>query len=63
MKLFLEKTSKLKEGFIELLDKDKEFRYTATGYLGLSEILKRPDRLEEEQEKLQEEVKNLRILS
>ncbi|MEM2344678.1 MAG: hypothetical protein QXI73_05090, partial [Thermoproteota archaeon] len=59
--------SKLKEEFIELLDKDREFRYTVAGYLGLSEILKRLDRLEEGQnklwegqEKLWEEVKLLR---
>jgi len=46
--------SKLKEEFLELLDKDKEFRYTVAGYLGLSEILKRLDRLEEGQERLWE---------
>jgi len=50
----------LKEGFLELLDKDKEFRYTVAGYLGLSEILKRLDRLEEGQNRLWEEVKALR---
>ena len=44
----------LKKGFLELLDKDKEFRYTVAGYLGLSEILKRLDRLEEGQNKLWE---------
>jgi predicted nuclease with TOPRIM domain len=65
---------KLKREFIELLEKDVEFRYTVAGYLGLSEILKRLDRheshileilkrldrLEENQEKLWEEVKALR---
>jgi len=50
----------LKEGFLELLDKDKEFRYTVAGYLGLSEILKRLDRLEEGQNRLWEEVRALR---
>jgi regulator of replication initiation timing len=50
----------LKEGFLELLDKDKEFRYTVAGYLGLSEILKRLDRLEEGQNRLWEEVRSLR---
>lgn len=38
---------KLKKEFLELLEKDLEFRYTVAGYLGLSEILKRLDRLEE----------------
>jgi len=37
---------KLKREFIELLEKDVEFRYTVAGYLGLSEILKRLDRHE-----------------
>jgi hypothetical protein len=44
--------NKLKEEFLKLLDKDIEFRYTVAGYLGLSEILKRLDRLEEGQNKL-----------
>ncbi len=39
---------------MELLEKDLEFRYTVAGYLGLSEILKRLDRLEEGQNKLWE---------
>jgi len=43
---------KLRCEFIELLEKDVEFRYIVAGYLGLSEILKRLDRLEEEQEKI-----------
>ena len=61
-------SEKLKKEFIELLEKDKEFRYTVAGYLGLSEILKRLDRLEEGQTKLWEgqaklweEVKLLRV--
>jgi SPX domain protein involved in polyphosphate accumulation len=61
-------SEKLKKEFIELLEKDKEFRYTVAGYLGLSEILKRLDRLEEGQNrlwegqaKLWEEVKLLRV--
>jgi len=45
---------KLKREFIELLEKDVEFRYTVAGYIGLSEILKRLDRLEETQNKLWE---------
>ncbi|MBO3754455.1 MAG: hypothetical protein FGF53_06240 [Candidatus Brockarchaeota archaeon] len=52
--------SKLKEEFLELLDKDKEFRYTVAGYLGLSDVLKSLDRLEEGQNKLWEEVRLLR---
>ncbi|MBS7612266.1 hypothetical protein KEJ27_08745 [Candidatus Bathyarchaeota archaeon] len=51
---------KLKREFLDLLEKDLEFRYTVAGYLGLSEILKRLDRLEEGQTKLWEEVKSLR---
>ncbi|HIQ13687.1 MAG TPA: hypothetical protein EYH44_04830, partial [Thermoprotei archaeon] len=31
----------LKRKFIELLDKDNEFRYLIMGYLGLSEVMKR----------------------
>ena len=45
----------LKKQFLELLDKDLEFRYAVAGYLGLSEILKRLDNLSEEQIKLREE--------
>ncbi len=61
-------SEKLKREFIELLEKDKDFRYTVAGYLGLSEILKRLDRLEEGQNrlwegqaKLWEEVRGLRV--
>jgi predicted nuclease with TOPRIM domain len=60
-------SEKLKKEFIELLEKDRDFRYTVAGYLGLSEILKRLDKLEEGQNrlweaqaKLWEEVKGLR---
>ena len=60
-------SEKLKKEFIELLERDRDFRYTVAGYLGLSEILKRLDRLEEGQNrlweaqaKLWEEVKGLR---
>ncbi|MBS7635422.1 hypothetical protein KEJ34_08100 [Candidatus Bathyarchaeota archaeon] len=51
---------KLKREFIELLEKDVEFRYTVAGYLGLSEILKRLDRLEEGHEKIWGEIMSLR---
>ncbi|MEM2893560.1 MAG: hypothetical protein QW486_05410 [Candidatus Bathyarchaeia archaeon] len=45
----------MKREFLELLDKDIEFRYAVAGYLGLSEILKRLDTLTEEQTRLAEE--------
>ena len=45
----------LKREFLNLLDKDVEFRYAVAGYLGLSEILKRLDALAEEQIRLREE--------
>jgi chromosome segregation ATPase len=50
----------LKEKFLELLDKDKEFRYAVAGYLGITEILRRLDYLEETQRKILEEIKALR---
>ena len=45
----------LKESFLELLERDKEFRYAVAGYLGFSEVLKRLDVLAEEQVRLREE--------
>lgn len=50
----------LKREFLELLDKDVEFRYAVAGYLGLSEILKRLDSLAEEQVRFSEEQVRLR---
>lgn len=57
----------LKKEFLELLDRDLEFRYAIAGYLGLSEILKRLDSIVGEQtkvwveiSKVWEEVKALR---
>jgi uncharacterized protein YoxC len=50
----------IKEKFLELLEKDKEFRYAIAGYLGIAEILRRLDSLEETQTKILEEIKNLR---
>jgi len=44
----------LKRQFIELLEKDLEFRYAVAGYLGLSEVLKRLDSIEESIKKLWE---------
>jgi hypothetical protein len=43
--------SELKEKFLELLDKDKEFSYTVAAYLGLDDILRRLDKFEETQTK------------
>lgn len=53
-------TSSLKEEFLELLEKDKKFRYAVAGYLGLSEILKRLDGMKESMVRLGEEQKRLR---
>ena len=57
----------VKRTFIELLEKDVEFRYAVAGYLGLSEILRSIEKLWEEvralregQNKLWEEVRGLR---
>ena len=45
----------LKENFLELLERDKEFRYAVAGYLALYEVLKRLDVLAEEQAGLRKE--------
>ena len=45
----------LKREFLELLEKDLEFRYAVAGYLGLSEVLKRLDAIAEEQKNLRME--------
>jgi hypothetical protein len=50
---------KLKREFIELLEADKEFRYTVAGYLGLSEVLRRMDRMEERMLALEERMLKL----
>ena len=52
---------KLKREFIELLEKDVEFRYTVAGYIGLSEILKRLDRVEETHNKFWEGQQKIQI--
>jgi len=44
-------STELKKIFLELLEKDVEFRYTVAGYLGLLEILKKLDYLIEENKK------------
>jgi len=53
-------SEKLKREFLELLEQDREFRYTVAGYIGLAEILKRLDKLEEGNNKIWEEIKRLR---
>jgi len=50
----------LKRKFLNLLERDIEFRYTVAGYLGLSEVLKKLDSLMEEQGKIWREIKALR---
>ncbi|MEM2485175.1 MAG: hypothetical protein QXT82_10130 [Candidatus Caldarchaeum sp.] len=57
----------LKRELLRLLDEDEEFRYAVAGRIGILEILKRLDKLEEgqnklweNQEKLWEEVRSLR---
>jgi len=64
---FVERLAQLKKRFLELLEKDKEFRLAVAGYLGLSEVLTRLEsveksieRLWESANKLWEEVKSLR---
>jgi uncharacterized protein YoxC len=51
---------RLRRQFLKLLDEDKEFRYTVAGYLGLGEILKRLDSIEENIRKIWEEIRGLR---
>ena len=50
----------LKDEFLALLERDKEFRYAVAGFLGLEEILKRLDRHEEQLVKLREDMNKLR---
>jgi hypothetical protein len=49
----------LKEEFLALLEKDKEFRYAVAGLLGFEEILRRLDKHEEELVKLREDLNRL----
>jgi uncharacterized protein YoxC len=51
---------RLRRQFLKLLEEDKEFRYTVAGYLGLGEILKRLDSIEENIRKIWEEIRGLR---
>ncbi|RLI06674.1 hypothetical protein DRO24_04610 [Candidatus Bathyarchaeota archaeon] len=50
----------LKDEFLTLLEKDREFRYAVAGLLGLEEILRRLDRNEQELIKLREDLNKLR---
>jgi hypothetical protein len=52
-----ESVSRLKKEVLDLLEKDAEFRYAVAGLLGISEILKRLDKLEESLVKLWEGVR------
>jgi len=50
---------KLKRKFIELLETDKEFRYTVERYVDLSEVLRRMDRMEERMLALEERMSKI----
>jgi len=52
-------TSQLKAAFLKLLKEDEEFRYTVAGYLGIAEVLKRLDKLAEEQTKIWREIRRI----
>ena len=53
-------SEQLKREFLELLEKDREFRYAVAGYLGLSELMKRMDRAWAAMVKLWREVRRMR---
>uniref|UniRef100_A0A7C1G9S3 DUF8196 domain-containing protein n=1 Tax=Thermofilum adornatum TaxID=1365176 RepID=A0A7C1G9S3_9CREN len=53
------RSTRLKEEMLELLERDKEFRYAVAGYLGISEIMKRLDSHEEKMAQILDEVKKL----
>jgi chromosome segregation ATPase len=57
---FAEGSTRLKRQFLELLERDKEFRLAVAGYLGLSETLTRLESVERSIESLLEEMKKLR---
>jgi hypothetical protein len=50
----------IKEEFLSLLERDKEFRYAVAGLLGLEEILRRLDGHEERMARIEEELARLR---
>ncbi|MGC8848922.1 MAG: hypothetical protein ACP5QI_00410 [Candidatus Bathyarchaeia archaeon] len=53
-------TREEKSRILKALEEDREFRYAVAGLIGVSDILERLDRIEENLEKLWIEVKNLR---
>jgi len=53
-------SSELKKEILRLLKEDEEFRYSVAGLIGLTEVLKRMDRFEEELVKLREDMNKLR---
>jgi hypothetical protein len=50
----------IKEEFLSLLERDKEFRYAVAGLLGLGEILRRLDEYGEKMVRIEEELARLR---
>ena len=50
----------LKEEFLELLERDKEFRYAVIGYLGLDRVERTQTAILEEIKRIWEEIKALR---
>ncbi|OYT56887.1 MAG: hypothetical protein B6U76_02515 [Desulfurococcales archaeon ex4484_217_2] len=53
-------TEELKSKIISLLERDREFRYTVAGLIGLREILEKLDRHEQELRRLREDMNKLR---
>jgi len=53
-------SEQLKREFLDLLEKDREFRYAVAGYLGLSELLERMDKAWAATVKLWREVRRMR---
>ena len=52
--------SRLRKEMLDLLEKDLEFRYAVAGYLGISEMMKRLDSIEENILKIWEEIKGIK---
>ncbi|MCS7127598.1 MAG: hypothetical protein NZ953_04345, partial [Thaumarchaeota archaeon] len=55
-----EMAAELKKEILRLLKEDLEFRYAVAGLLGLEEVLRRLDRIEENIFRLWEEIRALR---
>ena len=53
------RTSELKREILELIERDREFRYALMGLLGFKELLDRFTRLEERQQRLEERQQRL----